>query len=135
MKIYREVFDDSYTGYYTRSIQPRAGSDGNAAATTETLPSPQFEILEPKSALGGFIRDARAFGLPTRYVEAAVDRIRGVVFITFDVPTSSGLDADVVWASEPLTRKDIALISGALFEGLLSPDPRDAFAEDRFRTP
>jgi len=101
----------------------------SADATATSVPLLPFS--DAKITLADFIPDARRFGLPVGYLRSAASRIKGVVFIRI----GSGAQppqADVVWAAAPLPNDDMKRVQRVLFEGLLIPDPKVVFAEERF---
>ena len=162
LDVYRRVFEDHYRGYYTKRISGGSASAGDRATTVSAgergpslppedrastvsakgraisvsadAPSTSVPLLpfsDAKTALADFIPDARRFGLPVGYLRSAASRIKGVVFIRI----GSGAQppqADVVWAAAPLPNDDMKRVQRVLFEGLLTPDPKVVFAEERF---
>ena len=162
LDVYRSVFEDHYRGYYTKRISSGSASAGDRATTVSagergpSLPAedrastvsaegraisispdppatsvPLLPFSDAKTTLADFIPDARRFGLPVGYLRSAASRIKGVVFIRI----GSGAQppqADVVWAAAPLPDDDMKRVQRVLFEGLLTPDPKVVFAEERF---
>jgi len=162
LDVYRSVFEDHYRGYYTKRISSGSASAGDRATTVSAgergpslppedrastvsaegraisvsadAPSTSVPLLpfsDAKTTLADFIPDARRFGLPVGYLRSAASRIKGVVFIRI----GSGAQppqADVVWAAAPLPNDDMKRVQRVLFEGLLIPDPKVVFAEERF---
>jgi hypothetical protein len=161
MGLWARLFKESYTGYYTRTIQVDAHSaqtgslftkDGLTSAgfavleslTTGSLAqsglsstgltllgSIEYRIVDPSAALDDFVKDAEAFGLPTRYIRQAKEGLEGVVFLTIPAGLKPP-QADVVMAPESLAPTDLVRVARVLFEDHLTSDSWAAFSEDRF---
>jgi len=162
LDVYRRVFEDHYRGYYTKRISSGSASAGDRATTVSaerrgtslsaedpaSTPSaesraisvaaadratsvPLLPFSDAKTTLADFIPEARRFGLPVGYLRSATSRIKGVVFVRIG-SAAQPPQADVVWAAAPLPGDDMKRVQRVLFEGLLTPDPKAVFAEDRF---
>ena len=112
----------------TPSAEGRAISISAADRATSV---PLLPFSDAKTTLADFIPDARRFGLPVGYLRSATSRIKGVVFVRTE-NAAQPPQADVVWAAAPLPGDDMKRVQRVLFEGLLTPDPKVVFAEERF---
>ncbi len=134
-RTYGQVFADQYDGYYTRSIGAAAeGIDGATSASLEGKQrSAEIEVHPAGEVLGEFFERAEKIGLPVGYLREAAGAIKGVVFLDLSGTTESPPPrADVVFSGVFLQPEELKFISRTLLEGKLPPDPRAAFAEERF---
>ena len=151
MDMYRSLFRDNYTGYFTRNVElvdknsPRIPAEDTGKKKTfnlefkaKDLPTTttiiSIETMPSRRALRRFIAEARRENLPVKFLNEAVGKIKEVAFIRIEKPTYD-LDAQVVWSPHPLDPKNMEMIQRIVFEGLLTEDPQAAFAENRFHPP
>ena len=153
LEVYRRLFTEKYTGYYTDSIDvPTSatarlrdlaiGAPAHAGngATTGTLATADGATsggivhsmhADAAKFLAPFIESARAAGLPTRYLTQAAERLKSVAILR-SIGEGTGLQAEVHWSLWPLRGSDLIFIERDLLEARFSMDPAVVFSESRF---
>ena len=147
---YGGIFSGQYSGYYINRILMQQTDDAatTASATASaddrgTSGAAEIEIHDAKPAFAEFLQQAQNFSLPVAYVREAVNAISGVVFIDFENNAQAedsaaegpapGIQADIVMAYVFLERSDLERIMQFLFEGILTEDIAQTYAENRFK--
>ncbi|MFW6256269.1 MAG: hypothetical protein ACOC54_05555 [Candidatus Sumerlaeota bacterium] len=133
LKVYSQLFQQNYTGYYTRSIES-ISKDGITTKATQSAEDSeiQYHMVDPVETLQPFIKSAAEFGLPVGYLEKASRRLQWVVFVTMP-KTAPAIQADVVFSRKALPREDMDFISRTLLEDALSSKALEVFSEKAFQ--
>ncbi len=128
------LFNDTYTGYYTKNINLSTGTGDVITSHNLTLDASdlQFTVHDPGRILEPFVQSAEEYSLPTGYIREAVNALRKVVFVTTIHLNFSLTKAEVVFADEYLQPDDIEMITRTLFEDTLTSSPAETFAEQKF---